>query len=508
MRLAEVLRDAGRGPIADVPSILDEAVANIDIVGIALSSDGVEPGFAFAALPGHHRHGAEFIDEAFRRGAVAVITDSKGQSIIARSAQSNIPVIVHDQPRPLVAHIAAILAGFPTRSLTMVGVTGTNGKTSVCALLSAALGAGDISCGVIGTLGSTLNGDQLASSPRTTPEAPDIQAMARSMVDDGAEAIVMEVSSIALSEHRVDGVVFDVAVFTGLSHDHLDYHETMEAYFAAKAELFAGKRSRRGVVLIDDEWGERLARESVIPVETVSTTGKAADWNMTAVDGGWVLTDGVDSCDVRTPVGADFVVANAAVGIVAARLVGVPLNVAADAIETARIPGRMELVGRENGIDYIVDYAHTPDAIEQVVSAAIRERATRGAGRVIVVIGAGGDRDPQKRPDMGSAASRADVVIVTDDNPRSENPADIRRQILEGVQGNCEIHECDSRRDAIGLAVATARPGDVVLVLGKGHEATQEWSDGVIAFDDRHVLASFIHDRHDRHEGESGRGVE
>ena len=319
------------------------------------------------------------------------------------------------------------------------------------------------------------------------------------MVDGGAEAIVMEVSSVALSEHRVDGVVFDVAVFTGLSHDHLDYHETMEAYFAAKAELFAGERSRRGVVLIDDEWGERLARESVIPVETVSTTGKTASWNMTAVDGAWVLTDGVDSCEVRTPVGADFVVANAAVGIVAAHLVGVPLDVAANATATARMPGRMELVGRENGIDYIVDYAHTPDAIEQVVSAA-----ARGQGRVVVVIGAGGNRDPQKRPDMGTAASRADVVIVTDDNPRSENPADIRRQILEGVQGGCEIHECDSRRNAIGLAVATARSGDVVLVLGKGHEATQEWSDGVIAFDDRHVLASFIHDRRG---GESGRGA-
>lgn len=504
MRLAEVLRDAGRAPIADVPPILDESVANLDIVGIALSSDGVEPGFAFAALPGHHRHGAEFIDEACRRGAVAVITDSQGQSIIARSAHSDVPIIVHDQPRPLVAHIAAILAGFPTRSPTMVGVTGTNGKTSVGALLAAALDAGDISCGVIGTLGSTLNGDQLASGPRTTPEAPDIQAMARSMVDRGAEAIVMEVSSIALSEHRVDGVVFDVAVFTGLSHDHLDYHATMEAYFAAKAELFTKERSRRGVVLIDDEWGERLARESAIPLETVSATGRAANWNMTAVDGGWVLTDGVDSCDVRTPVGADFVVANAAVAIVAALRVGVPLDVAADATETARIPGRMELVGRENGIDYIVDYAHTPDAIEQVVSAAARERAARGQGRVVVVIGAGGDRDPQKRPDMGTAASRADVVIVTDDNPRSENPADIRRQILEGVQGGCEIHECDSRRDAIGLAVATARPGDVVLVLGKGHEATQEWSDGVIAFDDRQVLASFIHDRRGR---ESGRGV-
>ena len=171
----------------------------------------------------------------------------------------------HHRPRSTaasVAHIAAILAGFPTRSLTMVGVTGTNGKTSVCALLAAALDAGDSSCGVIGTLGSTLNGDQLASGPRTTPEAPDIQAMARSMVDRGAEAIVMEVSSIALSEHRVDGVVFDIAVFTGLSHDHLDYHETMEAYFAAKVELFAKERSRRGVVLIDDEWGERLARES------------------------------------------------------------------------------------------------------------------------------------------------------------------------------------------------------------------------------------------------------
>ena len=504
MRLAEVLRDAGGAPIADVPPILDESVANLDIVGIALSSDGVEPGFAFAALPGHHRHGAEFIDEACRRGAVAVITDGQGQSIIARSAHSDVPIIVHDQPRPLVAHIAAILAGFPTRSPTMVGVTGTNGKSSVCALLAAALDAGDVSCGVVGTLGSTLNGDQLASGPRTTPEAPDIQAMARSMVDRGAEAIVMEVSSIALSEHRVDGVVFDVAVFTGLSHDHLDYHATMEAYFAAKAELFTKERSRRGVVLIDDEWGERLARESAIPLETVSATGRAANWNMTAVDGGWVLTDGVDACDVRTPVGADFVVANAAVAIVAAFRVGVPLDVAADATETARIPGRMELVGRENGIDYIVDYAHTPDAIEQVVSAAARERAARGQGRVVVVIGAGGDRDPQKRLDMGTAASRADVVIVTDDNPRSENPADIRRQILEGVQGGCEIHECDSRRDAIGLAVATARPGDVVLVLGKGHEATQEWSDGVIAFDDRQVLASFIHDRRGR---ESGRGV-
>ena len=500
MRLAEVLRDAGRGAVADVTGTLDESVGNLNIVGIALSSDGVKPGFAFAALAGRHRHGAEFIDEACRRGAEVVITDAEGQSIIARSAQSDIPIVVHDQARPLVAHIAAILAGFPTRSLTMVGVTGTNGKTSVCALLAAALGAGGSSCGVIGTLGSTLNGDQLASGPRTTPEAPDIQAIARSMVDGGAEAIVMEVSSVALSEHRVDGVVFDVAVFTGLSHDHLDYHETMEAYFAAKAELFAGERSRRGVVLIDDEWGERLARESVIPVETVSTTGKTASWNMTAVDGAWVLTDGVDSCEVRTPVGADFVVANAAVGIVAAHLVGVPLDVAANATATARMPGRMELVGRENGIDYIVDYAHTPDAIEQVVSAA-----ARGQGRVVVVIGAGGNRDPQKRPDMGTAASRADVVIVTDDNPRSENPADIRRQILEGVQGGCEIHECDSRRNAIGLAVATARSGDVVLVLGKGHEATQEWSDGVIAFDDRQVLASFIHDRHD---GESGRGAE
>ncbi|MEC8505005.1 MAG: Mur ligase family protein, partial [Actinomycetota bacterium] len=290
MRLAEVLRDAGRGVVADVSGTLDESVGNLNIVGIALSSDVVEPGFAFAALAGHHRHGAEFIDEACRRGAVAVITDAEGQLIIARSAQSDIPIVVYEQPRPLVAHIAAFLAGFPTRSLTMVGVTGTNGKTSVCALLAAALDAGGSSCGVIGTLGSTLNGDQLASGPRTTPEAPDIQAMARSMVDRGAKAVVMEVSSIALSEHRVDGVVFDIAVFTGLSHDHLDYHETMEAYFSAKVELFAGERSRRGVVLIDDEWGERLARESVIPIETVSTTGKPADWNMTAVDGGWVLT--------------------------------------------------------------------------------------------------------------------------------------------------------------------------------------------------------------------------
>ena len=507
MRLSEVLQDARSGavtPSLDLPGDFQDGVGNLDIKGIAISSDKVQPGFIFAALPGHHTHGAHYVPDAVDRGAVAVITDERGKRIIGKQGEVGVPVMEVGDPRRLAATIAAAVAGFPAHSLTMVGVTGTNGKTSVSYLVSMALQAHGIACGVLGTLGARIGDRSLDSGPRTTPEATDIHPILKSMHDDGARAVVMEVSSIALCENRVDGITFDLAVFTGLSHDHLDYHEDMETYFAAKSELFTPERARQAVVLVDDEWGARLASAATIPVVTVSTRGRDADWQVLAARDGLRLLGADGEFNLDIPVAADFVLANIAVSVVSAHILGSALEAAIGAVLRARVPGRMELVARAGGIDFIVDYAHSPDAIDQVVAAARSERHARGGGRVIVVIGAGGDRDRLKRLEMGLAASRADVAIVTDDNPRSEDPAEIRSQVLSGFDSGANVHEVASRHEAIGRAVSEAREGDVVLVLGKGHETTQEGPHGVIAFDDRVVLASFVDSRFN---GESGEGV-
>jgi UDP-N-acetylmuramoyl-L-alanyl-D-glutamate--2,6-diaminopimelate ligase len=305
----------------------------------------------------------------------------------------------------------------------------------------------------------------------------------------------MEVSSIALREHRVDGITFDVVAFTGLTQDHLDYHGTMEAYFEAKADLFMPGRARRGVVMVDDSWGRALAENSSIPVTTVSSSDRAADW-FASRSGDRVTIVGPEEAHVRLPVPTDFAVLNLAVSIAVCHLLGVSSQVAADAAVRARIPGRMEVVSTVDGINFVVDYAHTPDAIHQVVSSAASLRES-GGGRVIVVVGAGGDRDPSKRAAMGSAAARAaDVLFVTDDNPRSEDPAAIRASVLAGTsKAECRVYEVADRAEAIQRAVDEAVPSDIVLVLGKGHERTQEVGGHVLPFDDRHVLASFVRDR-------------
>ena len=485
MRLTDLLRGAGIDA-ADLAT-----ASSVEVHDVSLSSSTVLPGSVFAALPGHRTHGATYALDAISAGAVAIVTDPAGARMIGTV---DVPIIVLDEPRSALARLAATLWDHPSTDMTMIGVTGTNGKTSVTHLIQAALVRNGIPCAVIGTLGTMFDGLDGSSHPRTTPEAPDLQATLATVRDAGAAAVAMEVSSIAVCEHRVDSIAFDIAVFTGLTHDHLDYHGTMQSYFEAKADLFEPSRASSGVVMIDDEWGRSLKERARIPITTVSATGAAADWRA-RIDGDRVSIEGLDTAVVHLPVPTGFAVANLALSVAVAHALHIPAQLAADAAVSARIPGRMELVRSTGGVAFVVDYAHTPDAIQQVVTACAGLRADRG-GRVIVVLGAGGDRDSTKRSDMGRAASVADIVIVTDDNPRSEDPAAIRSAVLAGVRGSgCVVTEVADRREAIGFAVQTAQSGDIVLVLGKGHETTQEFADHVLAFDDRSVLAFFVEER-------------
>jgi len=491
MRLIDLLQAAG----SSERPIESPELGRVDVRDLTHDSQRVSPGTVFVALPGRQTHGIRFADDAVARGAVAIITDAMGADRYqAGGRELPVPVITLTKPRAAMARLAAHLHGNPCEQLAMLGVTGTNGKTSVSHLVQSALLAGGVPTGVIGTLGTSFAGEQLFAGTRTTPESPDLQRICAQMVAVGARAVAMEVSSIAVEEHRVDGITFDAVGFTGLSHDHLDYHGSMEAYFEAKARLFTPAYSKGGVVVVDDHWGQQLVRQTEVPVVTVSTTQVPADWMIQRI-GATAEVVGPESASLDLSLSTGFVAANALLSIALAYTQGIPVGVSADAVSRARVPGRMERVARVDGIDFVVDYAHSPDSIDQVVGDAAQNRDSRG-GRVIVVFGAGGDRDQQKRPGMGRSAASADVVIVTDDNPRSEDPAEIRRAVRRGVEGNrTQVEEIASRRQAIGRAVEIAESGDVVLVLGKGHESTQEIAGEYLPFDDREVLASFVRDR-------------
>ena len=490
MRLSELLRDAGIGGgvlRGAGPSAGDQLVT-----GVTLDSSKVNEGYLFVALPGRKVHGAMFASAARDSGAIAVVTDARGVELMD---DIRVPTLVVENPRVAVAHLAATFFGYPADTMTMIGVTGTNGKTTVTHLVQAALVGAGTNCGVIGTLGAAAPGHSEVSHPRTTPEAPDLQQTLQWMRGHGAQAVAMEVSSIALRESRVDGITFDVAAFTGLTQDHLDYHGTMQAYFEAKAELFTPERARCGVAVMDSPWSQALMDRASIPLVTVSCIHRSADWFASRSDDE-VSIVGPQEVHVKLPIPTDFAMTNLALSVAVCHILGLPVEAAADAAVEARIPGRMEVVASVSDIDFVVDYAHTPDAISQVVSSAALARRPYG-GRVIVVVGAGGDRDPSKREDMGRAASSdSDVLFVTDDNPRSEDPAAIREAILRGVQADgCSVHEIPSRSEAIEQAVLEAAAGDIVLILGKGHETTQEVDGHVFAFDDRRVLASFVQSR-------------
>ncbi|WP_370619215.1 UDP-N-acetylmuramoyl-L-alanyl-D-glutamate--2,6-diaminopimelate ligase [Mumia sp. Pv 4-285] len=491
--------------LAALASAVDAAVVGPDepaaVTGVTLSSSDVRAGDLYAALPGTRTHGARFVADAAQRGAVAVLTDAAGADLAA-AARTHLPVLVVADPRAVLGQLASQVYAAPAAGLTTIGITGTQGKTTSSYLAAAALRACGDRVGAIGTTGAFLDGQPLTSA-LTTPEAPALHALFGVMRDHRADAVVMEVSSHALTLHRVDGVVYDVAVFLNLGRDHLDFHADVEDYFAAKASLFTPERSTRAVVDIDDPYGRRLASSVTIPVTTVSLEGREeADWRVVAVDstasGSTARVVGPDDTEHTLVVGLPgrFNVANALAVLAAVTATG---RAAEDALAgiaaCTSVPGRMEQVDAGQDFTAIVDYAHKPDALRAVL-ASLRGLSS---GRLVVVIGAGGDRDPGKRPLMGAAAAElADVVVVTDDNPRTEDPALVRAEILAGAQSamaggaTAELVEIGDRRAAIAHAIGTAGHGDVVVVAGKGHERGQVVGDVVHPFDDREVLVELV----------------
>ena len=459
----------------------------IDATGVSLSSQRIQTGDVYAALPGSRAHGIEFAPDAVAAGAVAILTDAEGA---ARAP--GVPLLVVDRPRQVLGRFAARVYGDPATSLRMIGITGTQGKTTTTRLAEGGLQRAGISAAVIGTVGTRVAGTELKTA-LTTPEAPDLHGLFAMMRERHVAACAMEVSSHALVMGRVDGVVFDVAVFTNLGRDHLDFHDDVEDYFAAKASLFTPERARLGLVNIDDEHGRRLVEESSIPIRTFSLAGHDADWQAVEVvasaTGSHFVVIGPDgqAVEAGVPLPGRFNVANALAAIASCAEVGFDAErVAAGVAAGEGVPGRFERVDAGQDFVVVVDYAHKPDAVE----AAVGTLRPLTQGKVIVVLGAGGDRDPGKRPIMGEIAARlADVLVVTDDNPRTEDPAAIRAAILAGTtRARGEVLEIGDRRQAIREALRRAAPGDIVLVAGKGHEAGQEVAGVVHAFDDRAVV--------------------
>jgi UDP-N-acetylmuramoyl-L-alanyl-D-glutamate--2,6-diaminopimelate ligase len=477
-----------------------QAVPDLRITGVTLRAQDVRSGDLFAALSGASTHGARYLGDAIECGAVAVLTDAAGVAEIGDHAGS-VPVLVHPDPRSVLGELAATVYDRPSERLAVIGVTGTSGKTTTTYLIEAGLRAAGRKVGLIGTIGLRINGVDVPSA-LTTPEAPALQAQLAAMAERGVDSVVMEVSSHALTLGRVDGVHFAVGGFTNLSRDHLDFHPTMADYFEAKARLFAPSsplRARRAVVCVDDDAGLQMANRAEAAI-TVSAQGRSADWRALDVtaDAGEQEFTAVDPAGMHHRVGiplpGDYNVANCLVALAVIDALGVSPEQASSGLRHTRVPGRLEQVDRGQDFLALVDYAHKPGAL-----GAVLESLRRPDGRLAVVFGAGGDRDPGKRAPMGRiAAELADLVIVTDDNPRSEDPAAIRREILVGAAeagGAARVVEIGDRRAAIDYAVAWAASGDVVLITGKGHETGQTRGGQTSPFDDRVELAAALEAR-------------
>jgi UDP-N-acetylmuramoyl-L-alanyl-D-glutamate--2,6-diaminopimelate ligase len=439
---------------------------DVEITGLAYSSTDVEAGSLFFCVPGFRADGHDFAPDAVARGAAALICE--------RPLGLGVPEVVVPSVREAMGQIAARFYGDPTRELRVVGITGTNGKTTSAFLTRSILEATGTKCGLIGTVKYVVGGNEV-EAVRTSPEALDLQRAFRAMLDGGDRACAMEVSSHALELRRTEGIEWACRVFTNLTQDHLDFHKTMEDYFLAKRRLFLAGDAP-SVVNVDDPYGQRLAEQ----VDAITYgIGGAADFRAedVAFDAGgarFTLVAPGARADARIQLPGLFNVSNALAAVAACVQLGVSLDDAVAALAGAeRVPGRLEPVDEGQNFAVLVDYAHTPDSLENVLRAA-RELTV---GRLHVVFGAGGDRDREKRPLMGAAAvQNADRVIVTSDNPRSEEPASIIDQILGGTGDGVE-HEVDRRR-AIARAIETAGPGDVVVIAGKGHEQGQEFENG------------------------------
>jgi UDP-N-acetylmuramoyl-L-alanyl-D-glutamate--2,6-diaminopimelate ligase len=462
--------------VSDIPDAEIRGGHAISISSLSYRSDEVTTGALFFCVPGTVGDGHAHAPEAVANGA--------GALAVERWLDLPVPQVLVPSVRGAMGEMSAAFFGRPADSMTVVGVTGTNGKTTTTFLLEAVFRAAGWTPGVVGTTGVRIDGHS-TPFPRTTPEAPDLHRLFAQMRAEGVEAVAMEVSSHGLDQRRVDGVRFSRAVFTNLSQDHLDYHVSMERYLEAKARLFSSEMSERAVVNVDDAAGRRLAG-SQIPTVTYGVS-EHADVRATEVEtsdrGIAFVTDRVR---IRSPLRGRFNVENCLGTFATARDLGISAAVAAEAIGSVdRVPGRVETVDAGQGFLVLVDYAHTPASIENV----LRTARSLTSGRLIAVLGCGGDRDRAKRAPMGRAAtSNADLTILTSDNPRSEDPDAILAEIVPGAKdGGGRFTIEPERRSAIRLAMTEAEPGDVVVIAGKGHETYQELADRTIAFDDRIV---------------------
>jgi UDP-N-acetylmuramoyl-L-alanyl-D-glutamate--2,6-diaminopimelate ligase len=454
------------------------------ITDVVHDSRDAAPGALFVAVRGFTTDGHLFVDQAVGRGASAICVEDLVDAC-------PVPQILVEDSRAVLGRLAAEVHGRPSSRLRVVGITGTNGKTTVTYLLESIVTAGGLTAGRIGTTGASIGGRSV-SLPRTTPEASDFQRLLADMVDERVDVVAAEVSSHALALGRVDAVSFAVAAFTNISQDHLDFHGDMESYFAAKARLFDRDRTARAVINVDDVRGEALAGSVDVPVLAVGREVRASELELAASRTRFRLVTPLGFAVVSLPLAGAFNVSNALIAAACALELGLGLDTIVAGLESVgQIPGRYEIVPATRGFTVAVDYAHTPDGVETVIEAA---RAV-SSGRITVVLGAGGDRDRSKRPAMGRAASAADRFILTSDNPRSESPEEIIEAVRAGVEAEAvELIVEPDRRLAIHRALAMAEPGDTVLVLGKGHELGQEISGRIIEFDDRKVVSEKLAD--------------
>lgn len=457
--------------------------AETPVSGVAYRSDDVRAGDAFFCISGFKHDGHSFVGDALARGAVAVVSQRQVDT-------GDTPHAVVPNTRRALALAAARHFGGPSGALDVVGITGTNGKTTTAYVLDSILREDGRTTGLIGTVETRVAGERLASA-RTTPESADLQGLFARMAEAGVRGVSMEVSSHALDLHRVDGTRFAVAAFTNLTQDHLDYHHTLEEYWSVKRRLFTEMDVRARVLNIDDPAGAELAG-ALSGVWTVGRSPRAmiraTDETAAALSTTFTLVTPEGERQVVLPLAGAYNVENALVAAGSALALGVALDTVVDGLERApQVPGRLERVDVGQPFAVFVDYAHTPDSLAKAIAAV---RAVT-PGRVIVVFGCGGDRDPEKRPLMGVAAGHgADEIVITSDNPRSEDPVGIILQAEDGVRGTAASYAVEvDRRKAIGKAVRLAAPGDAVLIAGKGHEDYQIFSDRTVHFDDREVAA-------------------
>ena len=473
---------------------LSESDSSATFTGITADSRDVQPGDLFIAAPGAQagsHHGADFAQVAVVNGAVAILSDRHIHSI-------NVPVIVTDQLPMMIGVVAAWFYGAPSRSMSCVGITGTNGKTTTATILKQFWEADQRATGLIGTLGIDIAGE-FHPGTHTTPTAPELQSVLATMSERHIRNVAMEVSSHSLVQGRVQGTRFSLVGFTNLSQDHLDFHGDMESYFAAKALLFTQQYAEKALINIDDAYGARLVEQSELSVVTLSRSNRKANWfydRAEAEANGYRIAIRGDSgilIEGFLPFLGEHNLDNALMAVASAVIDGVdPLVIAAALPQLKTVAGRLEIVDAGQKFKALVDFAHSPDAVVRILETLRKPTHERG-GRLIAVLGCGGDRDASKRPIMGKALLEgSDVAIFTSDNPRSENPAAILNQMTAGLNLKAESAIEIDRRVAIALAVATASDEDTVVILGKGHEVGQEIAGVKYPFDDRIELARAI----------------